>query len=65
VKLFKNKIQMEGPAAPVFISTSDLASLLGEKSVKLFDATTFMSAEEGDPILSYRSKYIPGYNSRS
>ena len=49
-------------AQAVFISTEELAKLIDskDKNLKVFDTTTFMTAEEGDPILTYRHNHIPG-----
>lgn len=49
-------------AQAVFISTEELAKLIDskDKNLKLFDATSFMTAEEGDPILTFRQNHITG-----
>jgi hypothetical protein len=49
-------------SSTVFISAEELHKHIesGDKNLRLFDATTFMSAEEGDPILAFKSKHLPG-----
>jgi hypothetical protein len=47
-------------SVPVFISTEEAAKLHDAKSAKFLDCTTFMSAEEGCPILSFKSLHVQG-----
>jgi hypothetical protein len=47
-------------SAPVFISTEEAFKLHETKQAKFIDCTTFMSADEGCPVLSYKSKHIEG-----
>lgn len=46
---------------PVFIETEELAKIIAsEGKVRILDCTTFFSPTDGDPVLSFRSKHIPG-----
>lgn len=53
---------VENKSTPVFIETDQLATLIegGAKNLRILDSTYYFTPEEGDQVLIYKQKHIPG-----
>jgi 3-mercaptopyruvate sulfurtransferase SseA len=53
---------VESNSSPVFIETEELSQLIanGAKNLRILDSTYYFEPEEGDQVLIYKQKHIPG-----